>query len=189
MVMRADLPALPLTTVRLGVEPRQASVRLSAPDGTEVYSGESGRVHALPNDMWGPSKEAAFRVEIWAPGYHPKEETFDLTRHQPHLLEFVLNEIVTKLSIRSEPEGATVSDAFLGKLGVTPLYDEVSLADLQRARARRGVAPDNAARLVLTFSKGGFRSRAQQVDIDFEKSENSVSVELDPIESGAQGGA
>lgn len=181
LVVRADLPALPMTTVRLGVEPRSASVRLSAPDGTEIYTGESSRVHTLPGQFWDTGESASFQLEAWAPGYRAIQEAIVLTKHERHELEFPLTEVSTVLSITSEPEGARVSNDLLGNLGTTPLEARVSLVDLLRARSRMNVSQGDPSRLTLTFSKSGYRTRASQVVIDFETAENPVSTTLESL--------
>lgn len=178
--VRADLPALPLTTVRLDVEPRSASVRLSAPDGTEIYSGESGRVHTLPGVFWGDGDTAKFHVEAWAPGYRPADEEVVLTRHRPHDLSIPLAEVTTLLSVVSEPEGAQVASHFLGALGTTPLERRVSMVELLRARSRLNAHGD-PTRIVLTFSKRGYRTVARQIPLDFDRDENTLSVALEEL--------
>lgn len=184
--VRADLPALPLTTVRLGVEPRQTSVRISAPDGTEIYSGEGGRVHTLPNDFWPAEDVAEFHVEAWAPGYRPVEREVELEQHQYTELEFPLTEITTLLSITAEPKQVRVQDQFLGDLGWTPLEVRISLVELMRARSRRNAVSGDPAHLLLTLSREGFATRALQVPLDFDRAENSINETLEP-NSGASG--
>lgn len=179
--VRADLPARPATSVRLGVEPRHATVRLSSTDGTEIYSGESGRVHTLPGDLWGAGTTARFHLEAWAPGYRTLEESLTLTKHEQHPLTFTLEELSTVLSVTSEPEGARVTDQFLGDLGVTPLETRVTLVQLLRARSRANAQQGDPARVVLTLSKPGFEGIATQVALDFERAENTVAVALEPL--------
>ena len=43
--------------------------------------------------------------------------------------------------------------------------------------------------MVLTFSKGGFRTRAQQFDVDFDQTENTVRVELEPLAAEVESGS
>ncbi len=179
--VRADLVPLPMATVRLDVVPRGASVKLSAPDGTEIYAGESGRVHTLPGQFWDTSETATFRLEAWAPGYRPIDQEIVLTNHQSHDLSLPLAEVTTLLSVSSEPEGVLVSSHFLGSLGRTPLESRVSLVDLLRARSRQNAAAGDPSRIVVTFSKPGYRTRASQIALDFEREENPVTVSLEPL--------
>ena len=177
--VRADLPALPLTTVRLGVDPWNTSVRLTGPDGTEIYSGEGGRVHTLANDLWGAEATATFKVEASAPGYRAVEREIELDKHESHALEFPLTEVSTLLSITAEPESVRVRDTYLGDLGWTPLEARVSLVELMRARSRKGAASGDPAKLMLTLSREGFETRALPVALDFDRAENSVNVALE----------
>ena len=176
--VRADLPALPLTTVRLGVEPRETTVRLLAPDGSELYSGEGGRVHTLPNELWGDEVLATFRVEAWAPGYRPLDQSVELQKHGHHDLSLPLSAFSTVLSLTADPEQARVYDQFLGYLGWTPLETRITLADLLRARSRRGVTQGEAGHLLLTIARDGYNTQSVQVPLDFERAENAVSVSL-----------
>lgn len=179
--VRADLRPLPVTSVRLGVKPSNASVSLTTLDGTEIYAGESGRVHTLPGQFWGDDETAKFHFQAWAPGFRPIEEEILLTKHQHHELEFPLTEVSTLLSITSEPEGVRVSSQFLGDLGTTPLESRVSLYDLLRARSRLNAPQGDPGRIVLTFSKSGFQTKAKQIVVDFEQTENPVSTVLEPL--------
>ncbi len=185
--VRGDLPALPATTVRLGVEPRQTMVKLSAADGTEVYSGEGGRVHTLPGDHWGSADIATFHLEAWAPGYRPLEEEIVLTKHEYHDHSISLAELSTILTVSSEPAGVRVSSQFLGDLGITPLETRVALVDLMRARSRQNAEQGNPGRMLLTFSKPGYRSSASQILLDFERAENALNVSLDELAVEAGG--
>ncbi len=179
--IRADLPALPETTVRLGVEPRIASVKLTGAEGTEVYSGEGNRVHTLPNTLFGEGGTGSFHVEASASGYRPLEQAFTVAQHEHHDLSLTLEEVSTVLSVTSEPEGVRVSDRHLGLLGITPFEARVSLVELMRARSRGGARQKDAPRLLLTFSKSGYRTTVKQVEVDFDHAENAVEMELESV--------
>ena len=184
--VRGDLPARPATTVRLGVEPRQTRVKLSASDGTEIYSGEGGRVHTLPGDLWGSASTATFHLEAWAPGYRPHDEEIVLTKHENHDHPISLTEISTILSITSEPDGVRVTSQFLGDLGTTPLETRVALVDLMRARSRQNAEQGDPGRLLLTFSKRGFQSSASQFVLDFDRAENAIEVTLEEMATATE---
>ena len=186
VVVQADLEPAPMTTVRLGVEPVNARVRLSTADGTEVYEGDAGNVHALPPALWGADETARFKLEAWAPGYRPLTEEVELSNHEAHELAFELAEVSTLLTVTSDVEGVRVSSESLGgSLGETPLESRVSLIELMRTRSRLHHSQDNPGRVVLTFSKSGYRTRATQVELDFDRAENAFEISLEPIGDSA----
>lgn len=183
VVVQADLEQLPMTSVRLGVKPANASVRLTTTHGVEIYSGPANHVHALPPAFWGANETARFNLEAWAPGYRRLEEEIELTNHERHDLEFTLNEVSTLLSLTSDLEGVRVSSTSLGgSLGSTPLERRVSLVELLRARSRQQVSQGHPSHVVLTFSKPGYRTQATQIELDFERAENTFEVTLEPLD-------
>ena len=178
MEVRVDLKPLPDATIRVTVEPRWADVRLTDVEGNELVDGDSGRRYTLRRNAWGFEPTAQFRLEITAPGYVTSDEIIELRRHEEHELSYVMKEVTTLLVVESAPEGVEVADAFLGYLGRTPFESTISLVDLMRARSGRRAQMEHPERLVLTFSKPGFKTMAEQFPLDFGQSLNTISVEL-----------
>ena len=105
---------------------------------------------------------------------------------EAHELALELTEVSTLLTVTSELEGVRISsEALGGTLGETPLESRISLIELMRARSRMHHSQDNPGKVVLTFSKSGYRTRATQVDIDFDRAENAFEVTLEPLGESA----
>ncbi len=67
------------------------------------------------------------------------------------------------------------------KLNTPGDRDHVSLIRLLRARSRMNATQGDPGRMVLTFSKSGYRTRANQIVLDFETAQNPVSTTLESL--------
>jgi len=179
MEIRILLDPLHNTSFSVILEPAHAKFSLYTLDGQLVRWGKRGDDYVFEDEtIWEGVKSATFKIRVFAPGYESIEEEVILDKNKHQQLSFVLKEIFTTLSFRSEPPGVTVSEKNLGYLGTTPFSKIIPISLLIQKAILLDPEKETKAKLLITFSKEGYDTLNKTEIIDLKKPNNIINIHL-----------
>jgi len=180
MEIRILLDPLHNTSFSVILEPAHAKFSLYTLEGQLVRWGKRGDDYVFEDEtIWKGGKSAPFKIRVFAPGYKSIEEELILEKNKHQQLSYVLKEIYTTLSIRSEPPGVVVHEKNLGYLGTTPFSKQIPISLLIQKAILLDPEKETSAQLLIKFSKEGYSTVNKTEIIDLEKPDNIINIDLD----------
>lgn len=177
--IRVLLEPLQDTSFSVILEPAHAKFTLQSLDGQLVQWGKRGDDYILEDEsLWKGALSAAYRIRVFAPGYESLEREIILERYKHQQLSYVLKEIYTTLSFRSEPPGVIVREKNLGYLGTTPFSKQIPISLLIQKAILLDPEKETKAQLLITFSKEGYDTLIKTEIIDLNKPNNVMNINL-----------
>lgn len=177
--IRVLLDPLQTASFTVILEPAHAKFTLHSLDGQLVQWGKRGDDYVFEDEsIWKGAISAAYRIRVYAPGYEILEKEIILERYKHQQLSYVLKEVYTTISFRSEPPGVLVNEKNLGYLGITPFSKQIPITLLMQKAILLDPEKETRAQLLITFSKEGYITLTKSEIIDLNEPNNVIHINL-----------
>lgn len=177
--IRVLLDPLQSTSFSVILEPAHAKFSLHTMDGQLVQWGKRGDDYIFEDEsLWKGALSTAFKIRVFAPGYESVEREIILESYKHQQLSYVLKEIYTTLSFRTEPPGVIVNEKNLGYLGTTPFSKQIPISLLIQKAILLDPEIETRAQLFFTFSKEGYFTLNKTEIIDLNEPNNVLNINL-----------